>query len=55
MLVFVDSTSSLVGLQATFKQISLLLYDLGYHYAGNLNQICANDGHVIFIDAVFVK
>ncbi|MEK7845950.1 MAG: FkbM family methyltransferase [Nitrospinota bacterium] len=41
--------------QATLKDISLLLYDLAYHYAGNLNQIYADDGHVIYIDAVFVK
>lgn len=41
--------------QATFEDISLLLYELGYHYAGNLNQIYADDGHIIFIDAVFVK
>jgi len=41
--------------QATFNDIALLLYDLGYRYAGNLDQVCANDGHVIYIDAVFVK
>jgi FkbM family methyltransferase len=41
--------------QATFKDISLLLYDLGYYYAGNLNQNYADDGHVISIDAVFMK
>ena len=41
--------------QATFNDITLLLYDLGYRYAGNLDQVCANDGHVIYIDAVFVK
>jgi len=41
--------------QATFKDISLLLYKLGYNYAGNLKQIYTDDGHVIFIDAVFVK
>jgi len=32
-----------------------MLYDLGYKYAGNLNQIYAEDGHVIYADAVFVK
>jgi FkbM family methyltransferase len=41
--------------QATFQDISLLLNDLGFHYGGNLAQTYANDGHVIFIDAVFVK
>ena len=41
--------------QSTFKDISLLLYDLGYHYAGNLDQSYADNGHVIFIDAIFVR
>jgi FkbM family methyltransferase len=41
--------------QATFKDISLLLYGSGYYYAGNLNQTYAPDGHVIFIDAVFIN
>lgn len=45
----------LYGDQATFKDISSLLYDLGYRYVGNLNQNYADDGHVIYIDAVFVK
>lgn len=40
--------------QPSFKDISLLLFD-GYNYAGNLNQAFAEDGHVIAIDAVFVK
>ena len=41
--------------QADFKDIVVLLSKLGYHYAGNLNQTLADDGHVMFIDAVFVK
>ncbi|NQU82934.1 MAG: FkbM family methyltransferase [Parcubacteria group bacterium] len=41
--------------QATFKQLSDLLYNLGYRYAGNLEQSYAEDGHVIFIDAIFTK
>ena len=41
--------------QAEFKEITELLYDLGFKYAGNLEQVYANDGHVIYIDAVFVK
>lgn len=41
--------------QATFNDITILLYNLGYHYAGNLNQVYADDGHVIYIDSVFVK
>lgn len=46
---------SLYERQATFKDITTLLYELGFQYAGNLNQIYADDGHVIFLDAVFVK
>jgi FkbM family methyltransferase len=41
--------------QATFKGIFLLLDELGYRYAGNLDQTYGSDGHVIFIDAVFVR
>lgn len=41
--------------QATFKAILVLLDNLGYHYAGNLDQVYADDGHVIYIDAVFMK
>lgn len=41
--------------QAAFKDILFLLDELGYHYAGNLDQGYADNGHVIFIDAVFVK
>jgi len=43
--------------QTHFKEITELLYDtdMGFKYAGNLNQSCADDGHVIFIDAVFVR
>ncbi len=41
--------------QPDFKRIIDILYDLGFKYAGNLNQSFANDGHVIFIDAVFVR
>jgi FkbM family methyltransferase len=41
--------------QASFKDITLLLDELGYRYAGNLDQTYAEDGHVVFIDAVFVR
>jgi len=41
--------------QATFKDILFLLDGLGYHYVGNYNQTYADDGHVIFIDAVFMR
>jgi len=41
--------------QSDFKDILLYLYSLGYYYAGNVNQSYGNDGHVIFIDALFIK
>jgi FkbM family methyltransferase len=41
--------------QANFKDILFLLYELGFHYIGNLNQVYADDGHVVYVDAVFVK
>ena len=46
---------SLYENQANFKEILSLLYELGYRYAGNLDQSYADDGHVIFIDALFLK
>jgi len=41
--------------QATFKRLFTLLDGLGYCYAGNLNQAYADDGHVIYVDAVFLR
>lgn len=41
--------------QANFKEIVFLLDDIGYHYAGNLDQTYGDDGHVIFIDTLFIK
>jgi len=41
--------------QTEFFKITELLYGLGFKYAGNLNQTYADDGHVIFIDAVFMR
>lgn len=41
--------------QTTFKDISLLLYNLKFHYVGNLSQTYADDGHVIYINAIFSK
>lgn len=41
--------------QADFKELINMLYDLGFKYAGNLDQCYADDGHVIYIDAVFRK
>jgi len=41
--------------QATFQNLSTCLYELGYEYVGNLRQSYADDGHVIFIDAIFKR
>ena len=41
--------------QAAFKDLVLLLVNLGYRYAGNVEQKYAKDGHVIYLDALFVK
>ena len=49
------SLDSLYFSQANFKDICLMLDDLQFRYAGNLAQTYANDGRVIFFDAVFVK
>ncbi|MDW8245699.1 MAG: FkbM family methyltransferase [Sandaracinaceae bacterium] len=41
--------------QATFWNIAILLREYGYDYVGNWSQSIAPDGHVILIDAVFVR
>lgn len=41
--------------QANFKDIMMMLDDFGFNYAGNLEQHYDNDGHVIFLDAVYIK
>lgn len=41
--------------QADFKGLLLMLDSYGYQYVGNLEQIYADDGHVVYIDAVFVN
>jgi FkbM family methyltransferase len=43
--------------QASCKDLFLLLYNLGYHYAGNLDQsfAFASDMHVISVDAIFIR
>lgn len=41
--------------QANFRELVNILYAVGYRYAGNLDQVYAEDGHVIFGDALFVK
>jgi len=40
--------------QATFSELLQLLESLGFKYAGNFQQSKAEDGHVRFVDALFV-
>jgi FkbM family methyltransferase len=40
--------------QGSFKEIFALLDEFGFRYVGNLDQTYATDGHVVFIDAVFL-
>jgi FkbM family methyltransferase len=49
------SLDKLYDQQTEFKDIFLLLNDLGYRYAGNLDQIRAKNGRVIYLNAVFLK
>jgi FkbM family methyltransferase len=41
--------------QANFQDLLAMLYRLGFRYAGNLDQSYGEDGHVIYLDAVFLK
>jgi FkbM family methyltransferase len=41
--------------QANFKDLSFMLYDLGFSYAGNLDQKYEGDGICVSLDAVFIK
>lgn len=41
--------------QADFGELVNILYARSYRYAGNFDQIYADDGHVIFGDALFIK
>jgi hypothetical protein len=41
--------------QAEFRELSELAHAAGLRYAGNYAQFLAPDGHVIFLDAVFVR
>ena len=41
--------------QTEFKELLMMLHDIGFRYAGNLNQTYGDDGHCIFLDAVFLK
>jgi len=41
--------------QAEFRELITMLDDFGYRYAGNLDQVYGEDGHCIFLDAVFIN
>lgn len=41
--------------QPKFDELFALLKNQGYRYAGNLDQAYADDGHCIFLDAVFIR
>ena len=41
--------------QSTFSEIFAALDRLSFKYAGNLSQVHAPDGHVIYLDAVFLR
>jgi len=41
--------------QATFRDIFLSFDRLGYSYVGNFDQVYASDGHVKYMDAVFIR
>jgi FkbM family methyltransferase len=41
--------------QANFKDILTSMEDLGFKYAGNFEQSYADDGHVQYVDALFLK
>lgn len=41
--------------QASFDAIYTLMNSRGYVYAGSIDQICAPDGHPIYINAVFIR
>jgi hypothetical protein len=39
--------------QASFDRLVAQLHELGLRYAGNLEQVYADNGRVIYVDAVF--
>lgn len=41
--------------QASFHGLVALAHEFGFRYAGNLDQTYGDDGHVVFLDAVFVR
>lgn len=41
--------------QAAFKDLVMLLDQHGFRYAGNLDQSCAEDGRIMWLDALFLR
>ena len=41
--------------QAKFKELLLILDEMGFQYKGNLGQVYAEDGHCVYLDAVFIN
>lgn len=41
--------------QADFRELCTQLDQMNYRYAGNLDQVYAEDGHVIYLEAVFLR
>lgn len=41
--------------QASFGGLLAEFRNLGYHYAGNIEQVYGSDGHCIYLDALFVR
>lgn len=49
------NVDSLYEGQAGFHELLTMLNDLGYRYVGNLEQSYGDDGHCIFLEAVFLN
>lgn len=41
--------------QATFSKLISVLGGIGFHYAGNISQTYGDDGHCIYLDALFIR
>jgi FkbM family methyltransferase len=41
--------------QPSFIELATMLNELGFRYAGNLEQTCSPTGEVVYVDAVFLK
>lgn len=41
--------------QASFENILMSMNQMGYRYAGNIQQVYGQDGHCVYLDALFVR